>query len=47
MKPNGKPSFDPKIFLAKSDGRTIADHKEHQLVFSQGDLGGRHLLYLI
>jgi CRP/FNR family transcriptional regulator, cyclic AMP receptor protein len=38
MKPKEKPSFDPKIFLAKvGAGRTLADYKEHQLVFSQGD----------
>jgi CRP-like cAMP-binding protein len=38
MKPNGKPPFDPKIFLAKvGEGRTIADYQENQVVFSQGD----------
>jgi CRP/FNR family cyclic AMP-dependent transcriptional regulator len=38
MKPNGKPPFDPKIFLAKvGEGRTIADYQENQIVFSQGD----------
>jgi CRP-like cAMP-binding protein len=38
MKPNGKPSFDPKIFLAKvGEGRTRADYQKNQIVFSQGD----------
>jgi CRP-like cAMP-binding protein len=38
MKPNGKPSFDPKIFLAKvGEGRTMADYQKNQKVFSQGD----------
>ena len=38
MKPNKKPPFDPKIFLAKiGEGRTIADYRENQEVFSQGD----------
>jgi len=38
MKPNGKPSFDPKMFLAKvGEGRTIADYQKNQKVFSQGD----------
>jgi CRP-like cAMP-binding protein len=38
MKPNGKPSFDPKIFLARvGEGRTSAEYKENQKVFSQGD----------
>jgi len=38
MKTKEKPLFDPKIFLAKvGDGRTLADYKEKQPVFSQGD----------
>jgi len=38
MKPNRKPAFDPKIFLAKvGKGRTIADYQENQIAFSQGD----------
>jgi CRP/FNR family cyclic AMP-dependent transcriptional regulator len=38
MKPNGKPSFDPQIFLAKvGEGRTMADYQKNQIVFSQGD----------
>jgi CRP-like cAMP-binding protein len=38
MKPNGKPSFDPQVFLAKvGEGRTIADYQKNQNVFSQGD----------
>jgi CRP/FNR family cyclic AMP-dependent transcriptional regulator len=38
MKPNGKPSFDHKIFLAKvGEGRTMADYQKNQIVFSQGD----------
>ena len=38
MKPNGKPSFDPQIFLAKvGEGRTIVDYQKNQKVFSQGD----------
>jgi CRP/FNR family cyclic AMP-dependent transcriptional regulator len=38
MKPNGKTSFDPQIFLAKvGEGRTIADYQKNQKVFSQGD----------
>lgn len=33
-----KPPFDPQIFLAKfGEGRTIADYKKNQVVFSQGD----------
>jgi CRP/FNR family cyclic AMP-dependent transcriptional regulator len=37
-KPKETSRFDPKIFLAKSGaGRTIANHKRSQLVFSQGD----------
>jgi len=34
-----KPSFDPKIFLAKADGgRSISTYRRDQIVFSQGDL---------
>jgi CRP-like cAMP-binding protein len=32
------PNFDPKVFLAKvGKGRTLADYKKNQRVFSQGD----------
>jgi CRP/FNR family transcriptional regulator, cyclic AMP receptor protein len=38
MKPKVKLPFDPKTFLAKiGEGRTIADYRENQKVFSQGD----------
>ncbi|HEV8242882.1 MAG TPA: Crp/Fnr family transcriptional regulator [Nitrospirales bacterium] len=38
MKPHGKPSFDPQMFLAKvGEGRTITDYQKNQKVFSQGD----------
>jgi CRP-like cAMP-binding protein len=38
MKPNGKPPFDPQTFLARVDGgRTNADYRKNQVVFSQGD----------
>jgi CRP/FNR family cyclic AMP-dependent transcriptional regulator len=33
-----KPTFDPRVFLAKADGgRTISKYREQQVVFSQGD----------
>jgi CRP/FNR family cyclic AMP-dependent transcriptional regulator len=33
-----KPLFNPKLFLAKvGNGRTIAEYREKQLVFAQGD----------
>lgn len=33
-----KPGFDPKMFLAKTNGgRTIADYDENRVIFSQGD----------
>src|SRR5271169_4391279 len=38
MKPKETSRFDPKSFLAKvGDGRTIANYKRNQSVFSQGD----------
>jgi CRP-like cAMP-binding protein len=40
MKPKGKPkaAFDPKVFLSKANGgRTIANHGEDGVIFSQGD----------
>jgi len=38
MKPNGKPLFDPQVFLAKvGEGRTQASYRKSQVVFSQGD----------
>jgi CRP/FNR family cyclic AMP-dependent transcriptional regulator len=34
----GKPTFDPKIFLAKVDeGVTVSDYRENAIIFSQGD----------
>ena len=37
-KEGAKPSFDPKIFLAKvGAGRNIIDYRKGQMVFSQGD----------
>ena len=39
MKPRTKPSFDPKIFLAKAaGGRTVATYRKKQTIFSQGAL---------
>jgi CRP-like cAMP-binding protein len=39
MTSKGTHSFDPKTFLAKvGKGRTLADYKKNQKVFSQGDL---------
>jgi len=33
-----RPSFDPKSFLSKvGEGRTIADYRKNQAIFSQGD----------
>jgi len=38
MTPRAKPPFDPQVFLAKvGEGRTLADYKKNQVVFSQGD----------
>jgi hypothetical protein len=40
MKPNDKPTFDPKIFLGVGkigEGRTTAAYEKNQLVFGQGD----------
>ena len=38
MTPKSKPSFDPKIFLAKvGEGRTIAEYSKDQKIFSQGE----------
>jgi CRP/FNR family cyclic AMP-dependent transcriptional regulator len=38
MKPKDKPPFDPQVFLAKvGEGRTSADYRKNQKVFSQGD----------
>jgi CRP/FNR family cyclic AMP-dependent transcriptional regulator len=38
MKPKEKPPFDPQVFLAKvGEGRTSADYRKNQKVFSQGD----------
>jgi CRP-like cAMP-binding protein len=38
MKRKSTPTFDPNVFLAKvGKGRTLADYKKNQRVFSQGD----------
>jgi CRP/FNR family cyclic AMP-dependent transcriptional regulator len=38
MKRKAKSAFDPKAFLAKvGEGRTLADYKKNQRIFSQGD----------
>src|SRR5450755_3673837 len=38
MKRKATSAFDPKAFLAKvGKGRTLADYKKNQRVFSQGD----------
>ena len=38
MKAKQKQTFDPKIFLAKiGKGRTLKDHQQNQMIFSQGD----------
>lgn len=38
MKRKAKPPFDPKAFLAKTNGgRTISQYRKNQIVFSQGD----------
>ena len=35
---NGKPPFDPKVFLSKvNGGRAISDYRKDQIVFRQGD----------
>src|ERR1700686_2609243 len=37
MKAKQKQTFDPKIFLAKiGKGRTLKDHQQSQMIFSQG-----------
>ena len=39
MNSKTKPSFDPKVFLAKADGgRSIVTYPRDQIVFSQGNL---------
>jgi len=38
MKSMKRLSFDPKSFLSKvGEGRTIADYRKNQAIFSQGD----------
>ena len=38
MKPKERPPFDPKSFLSKvGAGRSIADYRKNQIIFSQGD----------
>ena len=38
MKPKAAPIFNPKVFLAKvGKGRTLAEYKKSQRIFSQGD----------
>src|ERR1700730_4614424 len=38
MKAKQKQTFAPKIFLAKiGKGRTLKDHQQNQMIFSQGD----------
>jgi CRP-like cAMP-binding protein len=38
MKPKAKTPFDPKAFLEKvGEGRTIADYRKNQVLFSQGE----------
>jgi CRP-like cAMP-binding protein len=38
MKLKAAPVFDPKVFSAKvGKGRTLADYKKSQRIFSQGD----------
>jgi CRP/FNR family cyclic AMP-dependent transcriptional regulator len=40
VKSKGKSAFDPKAFLAKTDGgRTISKYRMNQIIFLQGDLG--------
>src|ERR1700704_2221173 len=35
---NRRPSFDPKVFLAKvGEGRCIGEYRKDQIVFAQGD----------
>jgi len=35
---NGKPPFDPKVFLAKVNGRrAISDYRKDQIVYRQGE----------
>ncbi len=38
MAPKPKPTFDPRVFLAKANGgRTISQYRKHQSVFAQGE----------
>jgi CRP/FNR family cyclic AMP-dependent transcriptional regulator len=38
MKPKGKLSFDPKVFLSKvNGGRSISDYQKDQTVYTQGE----------
>jgi CRP-like cAMP-binding protein len=38
MKRKAKPTFDPKVFLAKANGgRTISTHPKKSVIFAQGD----------
>ena len=35
---NGKPPFDPKVFLSKlNGGRAISDFRKDQIVYTQGE----------
>jgi CRP/FNR family cyclic AMP-dependent transcriptional regulator len=35
---NGKPPFDPKVFLSKvNGGRAISDYRKDQIVYRQGE----------
>jgi CRP/FNR family transcriptional regulator, cyclic AMP receptor protein len=39
VRKKAKPSFDPKIFLAKvGEGKTISKYRKDQVVFSQGQV---------
>jgi CRP/FNR family cyclic AMP-dependent transcriptional regulator len=39
MKRKAKPTFDPKVFLAKANGgRTISTHPKKSVIFAQGDI---------
>ena len=38
---NGKPPFDPKVFLSKvNGGRAISDYRKDQIVYTQGEPAG-------
>ena len=38
MTSNGKPPFDPKVFLSKvNGGRAISDYRKDQIVYRQGE----------